>query len=115
MIAYLCISLVGTCGDAIPKHDIETVVFRCIFVGANSNIPFVQRFFFLAPQHSKCRMNPINLDRTIQDCHPNFSRKTKKMAKTARMEFITAAVHRQIINQKLFDMISKVNIRDGQY
>jgi hypothetical protein len=37
------------------------------------------------------------------------------MAKTARMEFITAEVHRKIINQELFDMISKVNIRDGQY
>ena len=31
------------------------------------------------------------------------------------MEFITAAVQRQIINQELFDKISKVNILDGQY
>ena len=37
------------------------------------------------------------------------------MAKTARMEFITAEVHRKIINQELFDKISKVNILDGQY
>jgi len=37
------------------------------------------------------------------------------MAKTARMEFITAEVHRQIINQELFDRISKVNIMDDQY
>ena len=81
MIAYLCIPLVGACGDAIPKDNIETVVFRCIFVGANSNIPFVQRFFFLAPQHSKCRMNPINLDGTIHDSDPNFSRKTKEWLK----------------------------------
>ena len=77
MIAYLCIPLVGTCGDAIPKHDIETVVFRCIFVGANSNIPCVQRFFFLAPHHSKYRMNPINLDGTIQDCHPDLVERQK--------------------------------------
>lgn len=31
------------------------------------------------------------------------------------MEFITTAVQRQIINQELFDKISKVNIMDGQY
>ena len=31
------------------------------------------------------------------------------------MEFITAEVHRKIINQELFDKISKVNILDGQY
>ena len=37
------------------------------------------------------------------------------MAKTAQMEFITAEVHRKIINQELFDKISKVNILDGQY
>lgn len=37
------------------------------------------------------------------------------MAKTARMEFITAEVHRKIINQELFDKISKVNVLDGQY
>ena len=37
------------------------------------------------------------------------------MAKTARMKFITAEVHRKIINQELFDKISKVNVLDGQY
>ena len=37
------------------------------------------------------------------------------MAKKARMEFLTAEVHRKIINQELFDRISKVNILDGQY
>ncbi len=31
------------------------------------------------------------------------------------MKFITAEVHRKIINQELFDKISKVNILDGQY
>ena len=37
------------------------------------------------------------------------------MVKTVRMKFITAEVHRKIINQELFDKISKVNILDGQY
>ena len=37
------------------------------------------------------------------------------MVETTRMKFITAEVHSKILNQALFDQISKVKFLDGQY
>lgn len=37
------------------------------------------------------------------------------MVETTRMEFITTEVYHRILNQELFDKISKVNFLDGKY
>ena len=37
------------------------------------------------------------------------------MMETTRMKFITAEVHSKILNQALFDQISKVKFLDGQF
>ena len=62
MIVFLCIPLVGTCGDAIPKYDIENSCYNCTFVGGISNTQLVQRF-------SSFRRSSLQISDEANICH----------------------------------------------
>ena len=58
-LCYLCIPLVGTCGDTSPKHDIENCcsqLYICWWQFKYTICSAVS--FFLGGDHSRCRMNP---------------------------------------------------------